>query len=150
METEVEVGADLSTEKLALARAISDDEDIREAVAAGEYAFDFWAHLVGALKVGEDHLAQNAQRARPMLLARVFASALPKHVVDAKLRRYGRIMEAAAKTNDPKRLKKFWARIEDGLKREADGAIAGIVEATSKMTKGRVDLTLTKLEIEPE
>ena len=116
-------------------------------VKPGAHEFDFMARIKGAMKVGEDFEAENAQRARPMLLARVLASALNPTILDAKLKLYCRIIKAASKIEDEERIEALWKRIEGPVKDTADGALAKVIAGTKKTAKGRVTMTVTSLEI---
>jgi hypothetical protein len=136
-------------EKLALAKVIGEkvEKAVRLEVKAGAHEFDFTARIKGAMKVGEDFEAESANRARPMLLARVLASALNPAILDAKIKLYCRIIKAVAKIEDEERIEVFWKRIESPVKESADGALAKVMAATKKPAKGRVTMTVTSLEI---
>jgi len=118
------------------------EKEARSAVVAGVYPVDFSVNVKGLVTVGEDYDAEVPAKALPWKLLAVLASKVNGETLKSVLAEY---REAAERHINGEPF--AFEALEDEIKRKAERALDGLKSATLTRCKGKVTLSLEKLEL---
>ena len=125
-----------SEAKLALARLFSEKKgkEIRAEVGAGRYEIDEVVRVKATLKVGEDYEQEIPLKARPFLLASIFAGKVNEDTLKAVMADYRKALADALEAGDFAALDAK----EDEVKPRVERAMDGLKAKTRTLCNGKV------------